>query len=69
MEVIKTVHQANYGVYGIHKMWHALQRDGIAIGYEHTARLMRLAGVKGKSKGTPRSLPVKLITSIRVLTW
>lgn len=51
VEVIKTVHQANYGVYGVRKMWHALQRDGIAIGREQTARLMRLAGVKGKSKG------------------
>lgn len=51
VEVIKTVHQANYGVYGVRKMWHALQRDGIAIGREQTARLMRLAGVKGKIQG------------------
>lgn len=51
MECIKTVHQANYGVNGVQKMWHALQREGIAIGYEQTARLMWLAGVKGKSKG------------------
>ncbi|WP_367615192.1 IS3 family transposase [Corynebacterium intestinale] len=38
----------NYGVYGIRKMWHALRREGIDIGREHTARLMRLAGVSGK---------------------
>ena len=32
-------------------MWDALHRDGIEIGREQTARLMRLAGVLGKGKG------------------
>ncbi|CAB0857250.1 IS3 family transposase [Corynebacterium diphtheriae] len=31
-------------------MWHALHRDGIDIGREQTARLMRLAGVSGKGR-------------------
>ena len=31
-------------------MWHALCREGIDIGREHTARLMRLAGVSGKGR-------------------
>ena len=31
-------------------MWHALRREGINIGREHTARLMRLAGVSGKGR-------------------
>ncbi|MDK8479271.1 DDE-type integrase/transposase/recombinase [Corynebacterium pseudodiphtheriticum] len=48
VERISAVHQANYGV---RKMWHALRRDGIDIGREHTAWLMRLAGVSGKGKG------------------
>ena len=48
---IRTVHRDNYGVYGVRKMWHALRRDGIDIGREQTARLMRLAGVSGKGKG------------------
>ncbi|WP_455006125.1 IS3 family transposase [Corynebacterium propinquum] len=42
------VHRNNYGAYGVRKIWHALRRDGIDIGREHTARLMRLAGVSGK---------------------
>ncbi|MEY8210034.1 IS3 family transposase [Corynebacterium sp. MNWGS58] len=50
-ERISAFHQANYGVYGVRKMWHALRREGINIGREHTARLMRLAGVSGKGKG------------------
>ena len=51
VERISTVHRDNYGVYGVRKMWHALRREGIDIGREHTARLMRLAGVSGKGKG------------------
>ena len=51
LEHISTVHSTNYGVYGVRKMWHALRRDGIDIGREQTARLMRLAGVTGKGKG------------------
>ncbi|WP_325168024.1 IS3 family transposase [Corynebacterium macginleyi] len=33
------------------KMWHALRREGIDIGREQTARLMRLAGVSGTGTG------------------
>ena len=51
VERIGVVHRNNYGVYGVRKMWHALRREGIDIGREHTARLMRLAGVSGKNKG------------------
>ncbi len=46
------IHAANYGVYGVRKMWHALTRCGLQIGREQTARLMRLAGVSGKGEGT-----------------
>lgn len=49
--VIRQVHAANYGVYGVRKMWHALHHAGIQIGREQTARLMPLAGVSGKGKG------------------
>lgn len=50
VERISAAHQANYGVYGVREMWHPLRREGIDIGLEHTARLMRLAGVSGKGK-------------------
>ncbi|WP_353737962.1 IS3 family transposase [Corynebacterium sp.] len=52
VERMSAIHQDNYGVYGVRKMWHALHRDGIEIGREQTARLMRLAGVSGKG-GSP----------------
>lgn len=51
MAKIRQIHAANYGVYGVRKMWHALTRCGLQIGREQTARLMRLAGVSGKGKG------------------
>ena len=51
VERIGAVHLDNYGVLGVRTMWHALHRDGIDIGREQTARLMRLAGVSGKGKG------------------
>jgi len=51
VEHISAVHSANYGVHGVRKIWHVLRRDGIDIGREQTARLMRLAGVTGKGKG------------------
>lgn len=50
-EHIRELHAENYGVYGVRKMWHTLARQGIDIGREQTARLMRLAGAAGKSKG------------------
>ncbi|MBU5655678.1 IS3 family transposase [Corynebacterium aurimucosum] len=51
VERISAIHRDNYGIYGVRKMWHALHRDGIDIGREQTARLMRLAGVSDKGKG------------------
>ena len=40
----------NYGVYGGRKTWHGLRGDGIDIGRQQTAWLMRLAGVSDKGK-------------------
>lgn len=50
-EHIRELHAENYGVYAVRKMWHTLRRQGIDIGREQTARLMRLAGVAGKGNG------------------
>ena len=51
VERISAVHRDNYGVLGVRKMWHALNREGIGFGREQTGRLMSLAGVSGKGKG------------------
>lgn len=48
---IQRVHAENFSVYGIRKMWHAMNRQGYRIGRDKTARLMKLAGVSGRRRG------------------
>ncbi len=51
---ILTVHQANYEVDGVRKMWKAMRRAGEDIGRDQVARLMRelsIEGVRRRSKG------------------
>jgi putative transposase len=53
--VVATVHRDNYGVYGARKMQAALRRDeGIVIGRDQTARLMRELGLRGVRRGKPK---------------
>jgi hypothetical protein len=53
---IARVHRANFGVYGIEKVWRQLNREGIKIGRDRVGRLMdelELSGVvRGKKKRT-----------------
>jgi putative transposase len=53
---VNRVHQDNYGVYGAHKVWRQLNREGFAVGRDRVRRLMRrlqLAGIRrGKVKQT-----------------
>ena len=49
--LIARVHQENYGVYGARKMHAALRRDGVEIGRDQTARLMRELGLAGVRRG------------------
>lgn len=48
---IATIFEANYRVYGVRKMWHALKRSGWSVGREQVARLMRTAGIRGVRRG------------------
>ena len=48
---IQRVHAENFSVYGIRKMWHAMNREGFHIGRDKAARLMKLAGVSGRRRG------------------
>lgn len=48
---LKRIHAANYGVYGVRKMWHAMRRAGWQIGRDQVARLMRAAGLTGVVRG------------------
>ena len=50
-EEIERVFKANYSVYGALKIWRQLHREGIVIGRDRVARLMRQAGLHGVRRG------------------
>jgi putative transposase len=59
-EAIERIHEENYGVYGIRKVWAALGREGGVAGRPvarcTVARLMKAAGLRGISRvRTPRT--------------
>ena len=49
-EIVARVHRANFGVYGIRKVWKALGRLGIEAGRDQVARIMRLVGLAGATR-------------------
>lgn len=61
LDVIARVHRANFGVYGVRKVWKALGRLGIEAGRDRVWRLMRrvrLAGVtRARTTRTTRPGP------------
>lgn len=48
---VRRVFTENYGVYGRRKLWRQLNREGITIGRDRCARLMRSAGISGMVRG------------------
>ena len=57
VRLIAEVHEANYGVYGVRKVWHELRRQGHTDVARCTVeRLMRTNGLRGVSKAkAPRT--------------
>ena len=47
---IARVHEEHLSVYGVRKTWRAVVRDGIAVGRDRTARLMRALGLAGATR-------------------
>ena len=50
-EEIRRVHEANFGVYGVRKVWRQLGREGVGVARCTVARLMRQMGLRGVSRG------------------
>jgi transposase InsO family protein len=48
---IRRVHAANFGVYGVRKVWRQLGREGISVARCTVARLMRQMGLQGAVRG------------------
>jgi putative transposase len=51
MVEIRRVWAANFGVYGVRKVWRQLAREGIAVARCTVARLMRTMGLQGTVRG------------------
>jgi putative transposase len=51
---IRRVWDANYRVYGAEKIWRQLRREGIQVGRDQVARLMRELGIRGVVRGGKR---------------
>ena len=47
LPILLALWQANYSVYGAHKLWKAARRAGHDIGRDQVARLMRELGIRG----------------------
>jgi putative transposase len=48
---IARVHKENYGVYGAHKLWKQLNREGMPVARCTVRRLMRALGLRGVRRG------------------
>jgi putative transposase len=63
--VIERVHRDNYGVYGVRKMHAAVRRDGVDIGRDQTARLMRELGLAGVRRGKAKRTTLREDAAVR----
>ena len=50
---IRRVFEANFGVYGVRKVWRQMKREGIHVARCTVARLMKRLGLKGVVRGKP----------------
>lgn len=55
---IRRVHEANFGVYGVRKVWWQLRREGIDVARCTVERLMRQDGLQGAIRGKKRRTTV-----------
>ena len=55
---IRRVHEANFGVYGVRKVWRQLNREGIRVAQCTVRRLMRELGLQGARRGKAKRTTV-----------
>jgi putative transposase len=60
---LSRVHEDNFGVYGARKLWRQLLREGVRVGRDRVARLMRELGIAGVVRGKPKrtTIPAGLV--------
>ena len=57
-EHIKRIHEDNYGVYGVRKVWHQLRREGEHGGRDQVGRVMGDLGLEGVRRGKAKRTTV-----------
>lgn len=48
---VARVHEEHFGVYGVEKVWRQLNREGVRVGRDRVARLMRRLHLEGVVRG------------------
>jgi putative transposase len=59
------IHQDNYAVYGVRKVWRQLLREGITVGRDRVARLMTELGLAGAVRGKTKRTTVPAALAAR----
>lgn len=62
---LSRVHEDNFGVYGARKLWRQLLREGIRVGRDGVARLMRELGIAGVVRGKPKRTTIPAALAAR----
>jgi putative transposase len=64
-EEITRVYKEHYSVYGAAKIWRQLKREGVMVGRDRVARLMRELGISGVVRGKTRRTTVADLAAAR----
>lgn len=51
IEEVRRIHEQNYSLYGVRKMWHVMRRAGWDVGRDQVASLMSITGLHGVRRG------------------
>ena len=69
LERIRAIHERSGGTYGAPRVHAQLRQEGMAVGYNRVARLMREAGCAGSVVGAGYALPSVTVVHDPLLTW
>jgi putative transposase len=65
LKEITRVYKEHYSVYGAAKIWRQLKREGVMVGRDRVARLMRELGISGVVRGKTRRTTVADLAAAR----
>jgi putative transposase len=63
--VMTRVHEDNYGVYGVRKLWRQLRREGFEVGRDQVRRLMVELGLNGVRRGKKKRTTIPGESAVR----